>query len=108
LEKTRIFGYGERLPRAVRQILKDYARKEQEKMTLQHRSNLVTQAIIGLLLILALAFHVAEVGLLGLAVIVLVTSFAGIIDEHQIGKAFQEALPFTALLVIFFTIVGVI
>ena len=28
--------------------------------------------------------------------------------EHQIGRAFEEALPFTALLVVFFTIVSVI
>ena len=32
----------------------------------------------------------------------------GVIEEHQIGKAFEEALPFTALLVVFFSIVGVI
>jgi len=31
-----------------------------------------------------------------------------VIEEHQIGKAFEEALPFTALLVVFFAIVGVI
>ena len=29
-------------------------------------------------------------------------------EEHQIGHAFEEALPFTALLVVFFTIVAVI
>lgn len=108
LEKLRWFGYGERLPRAVRTILEDYARAEEQKMTHQHRATLVTQALVAVLLILGLAFHVAEVGLIGLMVIVLVTSFTGIIDEHQIGKAFQESLPFTALLVVFFAIVGVI
>ncbi|MCV5342405.1 sodium/proton antiporter, partial [Escherichia coli] len=29
-------------------------------------------------------------------------------DEHAIGKAFTEALPFTALLTVFFSIVAVI
>jgi len=29
-------------------------------------------------------------------------------EEHRIGRAFEEALPFTALLVVFFTIVSVI
>mgnify|MGYP003635268087 CR=1 FL=1 len=57
---------------------------------------------------LSLAFHVAEVGLVGLMVIVLLTSFNGIIEEHRIGHAFVESLPFTALLVVFFTIVSVI
>ena len=41
-------------------------------------------------------------------VIVLATAFNGITDEHRIGPAFEEALPFTALLVVFFAIVAVI
>ena len=41
-------------------------------------------------------------------VIVLLTAFNGIVEEHQIGHAFEEALPFTALLVVFFAIVAVI
>lgn len=40
-------------------------------------------------------------GLIDLLVIVLITAFSGITDEHQIGRAFQDALPFTALLVVF-------
>jgi NhaB family Na+:H+ antiporter len=55
-----------------------------------------------------LALNVASVGLIGLMVIVLLTAFNGIIEEHKIGKAFEEALPFTALLVVFFVIVAVI
>jgi NhaB family Na+:H+ antiporter len=46
--------------------------------------------------------------MIGLMVIVLVTSFTGITEEHQIGKSFEEALPFTALLVVFFVIVAMI
>jgi len=56
----------------------------------------------------SLAFHVAEVGLIGLMIIVLLTAFNGITEEGEIGHAFEEALPFTALLVVFFAIVGVI
>ena len=41
-------------------------------------------------------------------IIVMLTAFRGIIDEHQIGHAFEEALPFTALLAVFFTVVSVI
>lgn len=69
---------------------------------------LITQALVGVWLIIALAFHLAEVGLIGLSVIILITSFCGITDEHTIGKAFEEALPFTALLTVFFSIVAVI
>jgi NhaB family Na+:H+ antiporter len=31
-----------------------------------------------------------------------------VVEEHQLGHAFEEALPFTALLVVFFAIVAVI
>lgn len=37
-----------------------------------------------------------------------VTALNGIIEEHQLGEAFKEALPFTALLVVFFSVVAVI
>ncbi|MFO1393207.1 MAG: hypothetical protein U1F09_05510, partial [Steroidobacteraceae bacterium] len=39
-------------------------------------------------------------------VIILATSFTGIVEEQRIGKAFEAALPFTALLVVFFVIVA--
>ena len=72
------------------------------------RARLVIQALTAVALVVGLALHVAEVGLIGLAVIVLVTAFNGVTNEHAIGKAFREAMPFTALLVIFFAIVAVI
>ena len=50
----------------------------------------------------------AEVGLIGLSVIILATAFTGVIEEHSMGKAFEEALPFTALLAVFFAVVAVI
>jgi len=41
-------------------------------------------------------------------IIVLLTAFNGVVEEHRIGHAFEEALPFTALLVVFFAVVSVI
>ena len=32
----------------------------------------------------------------------------GIVEEHSLGKAFEEALPFTGLIVVFFVIVAMI
>jgi NhaB family Na+:H+ antiporter len=64
--------------------------------------------LVGVFLIFALALHLAAVGIIGLAVIILLTSFKGITHEHDLGDAFKEALPFTALLVVFFGIVSVI
>ena len=108
LEKTGWFGYGATLPDSVRNVLEDFAEEEDAKRTIKDKAALVIQAIVGLILVVALAKHVAEVGLIGLMIIVLLTAFNGIIDEHQIGHAFEEALPFTALLAVFFAVVAII
>lgn len=108
LEKYRIFGYGDRLPRKVWIILAQYNLRKEQEMTPQIKMQLICQAIAGIWLIIALALHLAEVGLIGLSVIILCTTFNGVTDEHSLGKSFQESMPFTALLVVFFTIVAVI
>lgn len=108
LEKIKILGYGVELPDAVRTVLEDYAKDAESKRSKRDTVELWIQGIVALILVASLALHVAAVGLIGLMVIVLLTAFNGIIEEHQIGHAFEEALPFTALLVVFFAIVAVI
>ncbi|CAM2922675.1 Na(+)/H(+) antiporter NhaB [Vibrio rarus] len=108
IEKLKIFGYGSELPPQVRQILVNYNQEEKKRRTKQDVAKLWVQGAIAVWLIFGLAFHVAAVGLVGLSVIILATAFTGIIEEHALGKAFEEALPFTALLAVFFVIVAVI
>jgi len=108
LEKTKAFDYGSELPDNVRAILENYAAEEDKKRTMRDKAMLITQIVVAVFLVFALALHLAAVGLIGLTIIVLLTAFNGVVEEHQIGKAFEEALPFTALLVVFFTIVSVI
>jgi len=108
LELTGWFGYGAKLSPKVREVLEDYDRAMSEKRTKQESSVIVVQAIVGLVLVIALGAHLAQPGVVGLLVIVLATAFNGITEEHRIGHAFEEALPFTALLVVFFAIVAVI
>lgn len=108
VEKFHIFGYGAKLPDAVHKILADSADHEDENRTSKEKIKLIVQALVGIWLIVGLALHLASVGLIGLTVIILTTSINGITDEHAIGKAFQEALPFTALLAVFFSVVAVI
>ena len=108
LEQIKILGYGTQLPERVRGILTDFDVAESARRTDRDNARLIIQAISGLILIWALANHVAEVGLIGLSIIVLQTAFNGVIEEHDLGHAFEEALPFTALLVVFFGVVGVI
>ncbi|MCH8308266.1 MAG: sodium/proton antiporter NhaB [Proteobacteria bacterium] len=108
LEYFRIFAYGTPLSDKVREVLEDYARAMDEKRTKEESAAIGVQAIVALILVLALGFHLAQPGVVGLLVIVLATAFNGITEEHRIGHAFEEALPFTGLLIVFFAIVAVI
>jgi NhaB family Na+:H+ antiporter len=108
VEKLRWFGYGISLPANVRQVLADYDREQSSKRTPREVAVLIAQAFAGVILIVALGLHVAEVGIIGLLVIVLATALAGVTEEQRLGKAFESALPFTALLVVFFAIVAVL
>jgi len=108
VEKMRWFDYGYQLPAPVRHILVEYETEQQKHRDSGDTARLLVQGVAGIWLVIALAFHMAEVGIIGLTVIVFITAFNGIIEEHQLGEAFKEALPFTALLVVFFAIVAVI
>jgi NhaB family Na+:H+ antiporter len=108
LEKLRWFGYGAELPAGVRRHLAASDEQLRERRGATARWHLWVQATVALILVASLAFHVAAVGLVGLLVIVLATTFTGVIEEHRLGEAFREALPFTALLGVFFVIVAFI
>ncbi|WNC67287.1 sodium/proton antiporter NhaB [Thalassotalea nanhaiensis] len=108
VEKFKVFSYGVKMPANVRKILVDFDLEESSQRTKSDKAKLLAQGLIAVWLIVGLALHLASVGLIGLTVIILATSFTGIIEEHQIGHAFEEALPFTALLAVFFAVVAVI
>ena len=108
LEATKSFGYGQELTDRVRAVLEEYDAEMTASRSTQEKAVLVTQGIVAIILVLALGFHLAEPGVVGLLVIVLATAFSGVTEEHRIGHAFEEALPFTALLVVFFALVAVI
>ena len=108
LEKLKVLGYGHPLPPPVYAVLKANDDKAAAERTRTDSARIVVQAITAVALVFALAFHVAEIGLIGLGVIVVQTTFNGIVQEERIGPAFEEALPFTALLCVFFAVVAVI
>jgi len=108
LEKFKIFGYGEQLPEVARNIIENYTDEMDEQRTEKEKYGLIVQAVSAVLLIIGLALHLAPVGLIGLGLIIIQTAFMGIVEEHSLGKAFEEALPFTGLLVVFFVIVAMI
>ncbi len=102
------FGYGAGLPDSVRDIIAHHDEEMGRRHDTSTSVRLVVQTMVAILLVAGLALHIAEVGLIGLSVVVLATAFCGVIEEKRIGHAFEEALPFTALLVTFFAIVAVI
>lgn len=108
LETTKTFGFGEKLPPVVRGIIERWMEKRDAERSEKEKYALVVQGISAVLLIGGLALHIAPVGFIGLGLIVIQTAFMGITDEHSLGKAFEEALPFTGLLVVFFVIVAMI
>ena len=108
LELTGWFGFGAKLPAVASQIIKAYIDEEDVKRRAKDKYALWVQGVAAILLIFSLALHIAPVGFIGLALIIFQTAFMGITDEHSLGHAFEEALPFTGLLVVFFVIVAVI
>ena len=89
-------------------MLEEYDYEMSQKRTHAESMAIVVQAVVAVVLVFALGLHLAEPGVVGLLVIVLATAFNGVTEEHRIGHAFEEALPFTALLVVFFAIVAVL
>ena len=108
VEKLHIAGFGTHLPLRIKKIFHEYNTYDVNQRTDILKLELFIEMFVGILLIIALALHLAAVGIVGLGVIILLTAFKGITKEHDLGDAFKEALPFTALLVVFFGVVSVI
>ncbi len=108
IERFSIAGFGNQLPPNIREIFNDYSVYRDENITAKDRAELLVESLVAVFLVIALGLHLAAVGLIGLSVIILLTAFKGITEEHHLGEAFHEALPFTALLAVFFAIVSVI
>ena len=108
IERFSIAGFGNQLPPNIREIFNDYSVYREENITAKDRAELLVESLVAVFLVIALGLHLAAVGLIGLSVIILLTAFKGITEEHHLGEAFHEALPFTALLAVFFASVSVI
>ncbi len=108
LEKTKSFGYGDQLPEPARNIIEAYTEEADANRSERQKYELIVQGVAAILLIIGLALHLAPVGFIGLGLIIFQTAFMGITDEHSLGKSFEEALPFTGLIVVFFVIVAMI
>ena len=108
LEYFKFPGFGHQLPERAREIItKDYRKKIQE-MTMKNVYVYMIQIIAGVMLVLSLALSIAQVGLIGIGLIIVVTILTGVTHEHELAEAFNNAMPFTMLIVTFFVILGVV
>lgn len=107
-EKYKLFGYGYEMPSQVRKILEVNFYRTVGKLTTKDYAKYGVFLLAGIFIIFALAFHIAIPGFIGLAAGILIVSFTGVIDEHKIAEAFKVALPFVALLLVFFGVVSII
>ena len=108
LEHFRLFGFGADVPAPVREILAAHERREVAERTTRDRWRLAVQGGAAVMLVAALAFHWAEVGLIGLGIVVVLAGLLGVSEEQRLADAMKTAIPFTALLVVFFAVVAVI
>ncbi len=106
--RIKLFGFGYQLPDKVAVFLEEYARQDAADETRLHRTRLCIMAGAFVCLMLALAFQIAPIGIIGLGMLILLPLLTGQTDEHKLGDAFKDSLPFTALIVIFFVIVAMI
>ena len=63
IDQFRLFGYGAELPSDVRAVLQMHHEERASRALPRDRQVLLVQAAVALILVLSLAFHVAEVGL---------------------------------------------
>jgi NhaB family Na+:H+ antiporter len=108
LEHTGRFGFGNPLPRPVREVLQDVLNTENAKQSYTAKTALVIQVLTAIWLVLALALHLSEVGIIGLTVIIFLTTLNGVTDPEELGEAFVEALPFCGVIVVIFAVAAVI
>lgn len=108
VERLGWFGYGAELSDGVKQVLARHDAALRAQWAMRDRVRVAAQGVACVLLVVALAFHVAEVGLIGIALLAIGTAVNGVTDEHRLAKAFEAGMPFAALLVVFFAIVAVI
>ena len=108
LEKFKFPGFGYELPEKIREAIAKGYQYENRKLDRSLILLYLSQCLVGILLVIALAFHLAEVGLVGIAIIILMSTFSGQIKEHDFGSAFNNAMPFVSLMVVFFAILAVV
>ena len=104
----KLFGYGISLNAKLQEIIKNREKEIEENTKLFEKISFFSQGISLILFITLVATGFAEIGIIAIAIIGIITSFTGVVEENRIGEAFGESLPFAVLLILFFAIICMI
>lgn len=108
VNKLKIFGYGFILNKEVKRVIKKREEEIEKNMKLFEKISFFSQGLSIILFITLIAYGFAEIGVISIAIIGIITSFTGITDEKKIGEAFTESLPFAILIILFFAVISMV
>lgn len=108
LEIVKFPGFGYQLPEKAREVIAKDCARQASLVTGQTRLLYAMQTLVGILLIFALSFHIAEIGLIGITLIVVLSAVTGRTKEHDLAEAFNHAMPFVCLIIVFFAVLAVV
>ncbi len=108
LETAKFGGFGYQLPQRAYEVIAQDSEAKFTKISQQSLFTYILQGLVAILLFIAIAFHMAEVGLIGIALIIVMSAFKGLTKEHDFAEAFNNAMPFVLLIVVFFAVLAVV
>ncbi|MEI8010981.1 MAG: SLC13 family permease, partial [Candidatus Omnitrophota bacterium] len=106
--RVRMFGFGYRISDRVAAAIEAKSAALLSRNDAAHPVRMGIMLVALLCLMMALAFQLAPIGIVGLGLLITLPVLTGQMNEHEMGKSFGESMPFAALLVVFFVIVAMI
>ena len=108
VEYFKLFGFGSKISPIAREIIVRMEHDYIKRIKTKEKATIILQAISLTSFIIVLLCNLLEIGIAGLLVIGFISSMNGINDEHELGKSFQDSMPFASLIILFFSIVTMI
>jgi len=108
LEKFKLFGFGKVMTSEEKEVIMEWRNQYIQSMNQTERLSLMMQGVVALLLVFMLITHFAEVGLIGLVIIIFASATTGKKDEHDFVPAFEEGGPFLVVLGVLFAFVAML
>jgi len=108
LEKSKRFGFGKVMTPEEKEVIMEWRNQYMQSMNQTEKLSLMMQGVVALLLVFMLITHFAEVGLIGLLIIIFASATTGKKEEHDFVPAFEEGGPFLVILGVLFAFVAML